>query len=233
MSYGKAHFYLRPHCDYDFGIELAKRVADEGDISQTAARRFQGRKRKDITSYSPHTTLDVQSGESVDFLQAAIIESKQETFGMRGKFGTSALVAPKIEPAELGAFLTDLFSELHSAQLFRVPRTTWITEPDEVERFERLATHPVRGLTALPSPRPRPGKPKLNPAAKGPPPHAHSHEQDQLAPRKINSRLGGGLRLSPVGEVRPDSPGSPGSSPMTVTSPRPSPSHAGRCWPGS
>src|SRR5262245_41858514 len=24
LSYGKSHFYLRPYCDYDFGIELAK-----------------------------------------------------------------------------------------------------------------------------------------------------------------------------------------------------------------
>ncbi len=50
LSYGKGHFYLRPYCDYDFGIELAKRIADESDIKQTASKRFQGKKKKDIRS---------------------------------------------------------------------------------------------------------------------------------------------------------------------------------------
>lgn len=35
LSYGKAHFYLRSHCDYEFGIELAKRIANENDINHT------------------------------------------------------------------------------------------------------------------------------------------------------------------------------------------------------
>ncbi len=51
LSYGKSHFYLRPYCDYDFGIELAKRIANEFDIRQTASKRFQGKKKKDIRSY--------------------------------------------------------------------------------------------------------------------------------------------------------------------------------------
>lgn len=29
IVFGKAHFYVRPYCDYDFGVELAKRIADE------------------------------------------------------------------------------------------------------------------------------------------------------------------------------------------------------------
>src|SRR4051812_4925412 len=37
LSFGKSHFYIRPYCDYDYGIELAKRVADENDIRQTAS----------------------------------------------------------------------------------------------------------------------------------------------------------------------------------------------------
>jgi uncharacterized protein (TIGR04141 family) len=70
LSYGKAHFYLRPHCNYDFGIEVAKRVADENDTRLTASRRFQGSKKKDIRSFASNTSLDVESGESVDYLQA-------------------------------------------------------------------------------------------------------------------------------------------------------------------
>src|SRR5450759_2511929 len=62
ICYGKAHFYLRPLCDYDFGVEVAKRIANESDIRQTASRRFQGRRKKDIRSFAYNTRLDVQSG---------------------------------------------------------------------------------------------------------------------------------------------------------------------------
>src|SRR4030081_3097197 len=27
LSYGKTHFYIRPYCEHDFGIEIAKRIA--------------------------------------------------------------------------------------------------------------------------------------------------------------------------------------------------------------
>ena len=50
IAFGKTHFFVRPHCDYDFGIELAKRIADEDDVVQTAARRYQGKQKKDIRS---------------------------------------------------------------------------------------------------------------------------------------------------------------------------------------
>ncbi len=65
MTFGESHFYVRPHCDYDFGIELAKRIADEGDITQTAARRYQGKQKKDIRSFTDRARLNIPPGESV------------------------------------------------------------------------------------------------------------------------------------------------------------------------
>lgn len=138
LSYGKAHFYLRPFCEYDFGVDLAKRIADEGDIKQTASKRFQGKKKKDIKSYTNNTRLDVESGESVDYLQAALIASRQARFGKSGKFGTSALISPDIILAELGAFLSDLEAEMVKPARFKLPRTTVITDPVEVARFDEL-----------------------------------------------------------------------------------------------
>ena len=48
LTFGKAHFYVRPFCDHDFGIEVAKRIADEADIKQKASKRFAGRRKKEI-----------------------------------------------------------------------------------------------------------------------------------------------------------------------------------------
>jgi uncharacterized protein (TIGR04141 family) len=138
LSFGKSHFFIRPHCDYDFGIELAKRIADDEDTRQTASRRFQGKKTKDIKSFANNTRLDFESGESVDFIQASIIIAQQDLFGKAGKFGTSALLTPDITASELGTFLTNLEGELAKEPNFTLPRTTLISEPDEVAKLDEL-----------------------------------------------------------------------------------------------
>ncbi|GAB3995639.1 DUF6119 family protein [Nocardioides marmoraquaticus] len=138
LSYGKSHFYVRPFCDYDFGIELAKRIANEEDIRQTASKRFAGSRLKDIKSYSSNTPLIIESGESVDYIQASVAESNQGDYGKTGKFGTSAQVAPKIAPPEIGAFLTMLVDELERPAKFPLPRTLIITEKDEIAQFDEM-----------------------------------------------------------------------------------------------
>ena len=138
LSYGKSHFYLRPYCDYDFGIELAKRIANEFDIRQTASKRFQGKKKKELRSYTSNTRLDVESGESVDYFQAAVVDTQHSTYGKSGKFGTSALLSPDISAADIGPFLTKLAAELARPARFKLPRTTVVTEESEIEDLDRL-----------------------------------------------------------------------------------------------
>jgi uncharacterized protein (TIGR04141 family) len=138
ISYGKAHFYLRPFCDYDFGIEVAKRIANESDIRQTASRRFQGRRKKYIRSFAYNTRLDIESGESVDYLQAAVVAECCETFGSVGKFGSSVLLTPDIEPSGLGKLMDSLDSQLATEPRFALPRTTLISEPEEIERYDKI-----------------------------------------------------------------------------------------------
>lgn len=138
LSYGKTHFYLRAYCDFDFGIELAKRVSDEYQIKQTSARRFQGRQTKGIRSFADRTRLDVQSGESFDYLQAGIIESERETFGKTGRFGTSAMLTPDIGRADLGWFLNTIEAKLKQEPAFVLPRTVMVTDPLEIERYDGL-----------------------------------------------------------------------------------------------
>lgn len=138
LCYGKSHFYLKPHCDHDFGIEVAKRICDQNDIKQTASKRFQGKKKKDIKSYASNTRLDIESGESVEYLQAKTIETYHEIFGKSGKFGSSAQVNPDITPSEIGIFLSRLVAEMARPALFKVPRTTIVSEPEEISRYDQL-----------------------------------------------------------------------------------------------
>jgi len=138
VSYGKAHFYLRQFCDHDFGVEVAKRIANEYDIRQTSSKRFAGKRKKDIKSFTANTRLDVESGESVDYLQAAIITNKQSDFGKAGKFGSSAQLILNIISSEIGAFLTKLEAEMKNDPLFPLPRTTIITESNEIAKYDKM-----------------------------------------------------------------------------------------------
>lgn len=138
LSYGKAHFYLRPFCDYDFGIEVAKRIANNDDARLTAGRRFQGTKKKDIKSFTNNTRLDIESGESVDYIQAGIVDGLRPTFGKTGRFGASVMLTPDIEKSSIGAFLDKLESELAKKARFPLPRTMALTEKDEIARLDEI-----------------------------------------------------------------------------------------------
>ncbi|MDO8579696.1 MAG: TIGR04141 family sporadically distributed protein, partial [bacterium] len=93
LTYGKSHFYVRKFCDIDFGLEMAKRIADENDVKQKASKRFSGKKKKEIKSFVKNTKLDNESGESVDYISAAITQDKQVDFGEKSKFGSSLIVS--------------------------------------------------------------------------------------------------------------------------------------------
>jgi uncharacterized protein (TIGR04141 family) len=136
IAFGKAHFYVRPFCDYDFGIEVAKRIADENDVAQTSARRYQGKQTKDIRSFAGQARLSVPPGNSVDFIQARVIASKSATFGESAKFGTSCLLAPDLAYDEVGGFLTALDKELASEARFKLPRTLVLVDEDEIKRYD-------------------------------------------------------------------------------------------------
>lgn len=136
ISFGKAHFYVRPYCDYDFGVEVAKRIVDENEITQTSARRYQGKQRKDIRSFGPQARLSVPPGNSVDYLQGQILPEKTEHFGDTAKFGTSCLLAPEITPDEIGTFLARLEIELAAPARFQLPRTLVLSDDAEIARYD-------------------------------------------------------------------------------------------------
>lgn len=132
ISYGKSHFYIRPYADYDFGMNLGKRIANHNETKHIAAKRDQGNRRKDIKSFGPGSRLDPESGESVDYLELAIADEVRDDFGKSGRFGTSAqLTVPKLTLDDLGNVLDKIEVTLTRDELFKVPRTTLITDDEE------------------------------------------------------------------------------------------------------
>jgi uncharacterized protein (TIGR04141 family) len=138
LTYGKTHFYVRPFSDNDFGIEVAKRIANENDIKQKATKKFAGKRKREIRSHTSNTQLDIESGESVDYLRAAIAEHAQKGFGRTGKFGSSVLLNAPIGKEEIGDLLTDLATTLGEPPAFALPRTAVIADEVQVTQYDDL-----------------------------------------------------------------------------------------------
>ncbi|WP_187978196.1 DUF6119 family protein [Mycetocola sp. JXN-3] len=145
VTFGKAHFYARPFCDFDFGIELAKRIADKADIRQTSSRRFQGNQRKDIRSFVENSQLNVVPGSSVEFLQARIRENLRPHFGKAGKFGSSCLLVVQVDSNGIGEILSQIQTQLGEAPAFELPHTIVLSDPEEIASLDQALVNSIMG----------------------------------------------------------------------------------------
>jgi len=145
LSYGKSHFYLRQFCDHDFGTFIAKRIANEKDIRQKSSKKFAGKKKKEIRSYMKNSQLDIESGESVDYLQSSIIKDQVINFGKSGKFGSSVLLSLDMEKDKLPGFFKDLVSAIGLTENFSLPRTTIIDNTTQSQKFEKDLINEIVG----------------------------------------------------------------------------------------
>lgn len=137
LTYGKSHFYVRKFCDADFGLEMAKRIANENDIKQKASKRFSGRKKKEIKSFVKNTKLDSESGESVDYISAGIISDKQIDFGEKSKFGSSLIISrDDLIVDNIPATLDTIINVLNTEQArFDLPKTVEVTDLAKVSGY--------------------------------------------------------------------------------------------------
>lgn len=137
LTYGKSHFYVRKFCDADFGLEMAKRIANENDVKQKASKRFSGRKKKEIKSFVKNTKLDSESGESVDYISAGIIPDKQIDFGEKSKFGSSLIISREdLVAGSIPATLDTILKVLGTEEArFDLPKTIEVNDPVRVAGY--------------------------------------------------------------------------------------------------
>lgn len=143
LTYGKSHFYVRSFCDEEFGLKIAKRIANENDIKQIATKRFTGRKKKEIRSYTKTTIFDNESGESVEHINASIIEEKKSFFGDNAKFGTSLLLSKKeLKVEEIPNLLDDILKTLNDKVKFDIPKTEEVkNKKDKIRYYNELLSN--------------------------------------------------------------------------------------------
>lgn len=146
LSFGKAYFYIQPFCENDFGIEIAKRIADKKDIKQTATKKFAGKKKKEIKSYISNSTLETESGESIEFLRSSISAEKQYIFGKNGKFGESILITPPLDENGLGVFFDKVLNLMKENPKFKLPRTQVVTSPEEIKKYDNQFLNSIKNF---------------------------------------------------------------------------------------
>ncbi|MEX0829563.1 MAG: DUF6119 family protein [Nitrospirales bacterium] len=142
ISLGKAHFYLRPFCDSDFGLELAERIVDETELRIKNSKFFKSKKSKTITTYHQGSPIDSSGGESWHYLKAKTINKVE--WGEVASFGTSTQLCLPINPFDLPNLIERIEVALKTPRKFLLPKTTKI---DDQELMQILDNRLVQAIS--------------------------------------------------------------------------------------
>jgi uncharacterized protein (TIGR04141 family) len=145
LSFGKSHFYLRQYSDSDFGLQIATRIGNKEDVTQKAARKFVGNKKREVRSYAKDSPIDIESGESVDYIQSAIIEEHQGKFGKIGKFGTSLLLTIDVDANAIPHILNDISEIRQAEQKFKLPKIEIIKDEGRISIYDTRLVNRLMG----------------------------------------------------------------------------------------
>jgi len=138
ISLGKSHFYLKSFCDTDFGLNLAERIVDEGNLSIKNSKFHKSKKSKTLTTYQKGSEIDYESGESIHYLKAQTID--KETWGEVACFGNSVQLNLQRCPTELPDLVNIIEEELKKLPLFELPKTDPVLDEEKISELdEKLA----------------------------------------------------------------------------------------------
>lgn len=146
LSFGKSHFYLRQFADSDFGLQMATRIANKEDVTQKAARKFAGKKKREVRNYTKESPIDIESGESVDCIQSSIIQEHQENFGKSGKFGTSLLLTLDANPSDIPHTLDELYRVSQEEPKFKLPKIVIIRDEARISTYDDRLVEKIKSI---------------------------------------------------------------------------------------
>lgn len=135
ISLGKTHFYLKPFCDPDFGLELAQRIADENDFRVKNSKFYKSVKSKTITTYQRGSRIEYDSGESMLYLRAKTIDPAM--WGKVASFGNSAQLELSLLPLDLPILVEQIENELTKPVRFEIPKADEIHDEDKVKELDK------------------------------------------------------------------------------------------------
>jgi len=118
---GKTHFYIQDYIEYNFGLELAERIADDRQTKMKSLKNFGGKTSKALVSYVSGSDLLFSSGESAEYLKL-----KAKVSDLWGNsflhFGTSVQFnSIDFEPDKLGVLLENIDKAIRCERNFTLP----------------------------------------------------------------------------------------------------------------
>ncbi|WP_054950197.1 DUF6119 family protein [Numidum massiliense] len=135
ISLGKTHFYLKEFCELDFGIEIGTRLIDDNHIDMKNSRLFGGSRRKSIVTYQSNTSIEVDSGEAINFLKGKTTDQK---WGKKIDCGNSVTFNIKdMRPTDLPEFIEALESELKKEPRFAIPYAVEVQDKKEIQELDK------------------------------------------------------------------------------------------------
>lgn len=134
ISLGKTHFYLKPFCDLEFGINLAERIIDVNNLKIKSSRFYKSKRNKSITTFSNDTSLDYDSGESLHYIKANTINENE--WGKVASFGHSVQLKLDIGINELPNLITRIENKLEEEPIHNFPKAEIIKNDEEIERLD-------------------------------------------------------------------------------------------------
>lgn len=141
VSLGKSHFYIKPYCDSDFGINLAERIINVNDLRLKNSKFYKTKKNKTITSFQSNTELSYDSGESLHYLKAKTIDP--DSWGTVASFGQSVLLSLNIELEDLTTIIDRIEATLVSEKITNIPKAEKITDEREIAELDRVLSESI------------------------------------------------------------------------------------------
>ncbi|MFA2972323.1 TIGR04141 family sporadically distributed protein [Acinetobacter pittii] len=135
VSLGKSHFYLSKFIEFDFGISLAVRMADENTILLKKSRYFTGTKRQDISSYASFVNDSYESGESVEHIKLKATD--KEIWGEKNIiFADSIQMDINKRPEELVEIFNSISDTVKRNPIINLPKLEAVTDEILVEELD-------------------------------------------------------------------------------------------------
>lgn len=132
LPFGKTHFYIQEFVEYNFGLEIAERISDPGNVKMKSLKKFGGRTSKSLTSYSAGSILNFSGGESAEYLKLKPADTSEWGksfihFGTSVQFGSI-----DVDPKEITILLKKLEQAQKKTKNFPIPSVREVK--DEAKR---------------------------------------------------------------------------------------------------
>lgn len=136
---GKTHFYIQDYIDITFGLDLAEKIADDGQAKMKSLKSFGGNTSKAFVSYNLESSLFFSSGESAEYLKLKA-KDKNKWGKSFMHFGTSVQISLEDhDPANLGLLLDDINTALISTGGFKLPLMKEVDSARSASLYSTLA----------------------------------------------------------------------------------------------